>query len=573
MAMDRRRFVVGALALPLAALAAPRAASAGSGGTRAIPGLVEPDSTFFGTVELPYAAQVQTGSDGDLWPSAWADDDALYAANGDGRGFSDQPSADLVANRLTGTPGDQLAGTRLAASDAICPVWSDPARYNRKPTGMLAIDGNGDGVDELYLAVQDLRYGDGAFDDAAAASVAVSTDHGVTWTPTTAPMFTDHVFTTVFFLDFGKSSEHRRVLGEPDSGYAYAYGLDGNWRTSYVHSVPDPVDLYLARVPIGSITDRSSWQFCTGVDANGRPGWSGDIGARSAVLHDERRLYPTISQNPKNGPTNLSVLAQGSVVYHPALERYLYTSWTEYTFEFYEAPAPWGPWKLFLHKDFGPYPWWGSAPGPKNGGYATTIPSRYAAADGTSMWVQSNWFVGADNGPTNYDFSLRELRLTPWRDTTPGNPRDAGVNLARTAPGTVPIDRTAHYGRLGVLNDGDPTGSEDSWNGTAADTDQWGYTWPQAYSLNRVVYTTGAVFADGGWFGADLRVQVRQRHAWVDVTGASVDPAYPYSADAGANVAYTFRFDDTWGDGVRIVGTPGGAEHFTSIAELAVYFD
>ena len=568
--VSRRGFVVGALALPLAALALPRTASAG---TARAASPTEPASTFFGTVDLPYAAEVRTGSDGDLWPSAWADDGALYAANGDGRGFSDQPSVDLVANRITGTPPDSLAGTRLAASDAICPVWSDPARYNRKPTGMLAIDGNGDGADELYLAVQDLRYGDGAFDDAAAASIATSTDHGRTWTHTDAPMFTDHVFTTVFFLDFGRSSEHRSVLGEPDSGYAYAYGLDGNWRTSYAKTVPDPVDLYLARVPIGAITDRSAWQFCTGVDATGKPGWSSDIGARAAVLHDDRRLYPTISQNPKNGPTNLSVLAQGCVVYNPGLNRYLYTSWTEYTFEFYEAPAPWGPWTLFLHKDFGPYPWWGSAPGPKNGGYATTIPSMYVSADGTQMWVQSNWFVGADNDPTNYDFSLRRLTVTPYRETTPSNPADPKVNLARTAPGTVPIDRTSHYGRIAVLNDGDTTAGEDSWNGTAADTDVWGYTWPQAYTVNRVVYTTGAMHADGGWFASDLRVQVRQKHTWVDVTGLSVDPTYPYSADAGTNVAYTFTFDTTWGDGVRIVGVPGGTEHFTSIAELAVYHD
>ncbi|MGH9583602.1 MAG: hypothetical protein ACRD4O_11760, partial [Bryobacteraceae bacterium] len=28
----------------------------------------------------------------------------------------------------------------------------------------------------------------------------------------------------------------------------------------------------------------------------------------------------------------------------------------------------------------------------------------------------------------------------------------------------------------------------------------------------------------------------------------------------------------TWGDGVRIIGTPGGPSHFTSIAELAVYY-
>jgi hypothetical protein len=109
------------------------------------------------------------------------------------------------------------------------------------------------------------------------------------------------------------------------------------------------------------------------------------------VLHDERREYPgTVTSD------GCSVLSQGGVVYNAPLRRYLYTSWTEFTHEFYEAPNPWGPWKLFLHKDFGPYPWWGdgSAIGLKNGGYATTLPSKFISADGRRMWMQVIRYVG-----------------------------------------------------------------------------------------------------------------------------------------------------------------------------------
>src|SRR5581483_4678703 len=35
----------------------------------------------------------------------------------------------------------------------------------------------------------------------------------------------------------------------------------------------------------------------------------------------------------------------------------------------------------------------------------------------------------------------------------------------------------------------------------------------------------------------------------------------------------TFRFDATWGDGIRLIGTPGGEDHYTSIAQLAAYYD
>jgi hypothetical protein len=53
----------------------------------------------------------------------------------------------------------------------------------------------------------------------------------------------------------------------------------------------------------------------------------------------------------------------------------------------------------------------------------------------------------------------------------------------------------------------------------------------------------------------------------------SVNPTYPTSAAAsGSHATYTFTFPETWGYGVRIVGTPAGPAHFTSIAHLAVYY-
>jgi len=42
-------------------------------------------STFFATAAEESFSTYQLESDGDLWPSCWADDDNLYTANGDGR--------------------------------------------------------------------------------------------------------------------------------------------------------------------------------------------------------------------------------------------------------------------------------------------------------------------------------------------------------------------------------------------------------------------------------------------------------------------------------------------------------
>ena len=240
-----------------------------------------------------------------------------------------------------------------------------------------------------------------------------------------------------------------------------------------------------------------------------------------------------------------------------------------------------GPWQLFFRHDAGGYPWFGagaSCAGPKNGGYGTTIPSKFISADGRGMWLQTNWWVSNACGASDYNFNLRKMTLAPYRPTVPANRPDPARNLARTVPGVVPTEKSAHYGHWQYYNDGDTTLSEDSWDNSRKAVDWWGYLFEQALWMDRVVYTTGTMFPDGGWFASGLTVQVRQqgsaKHSrWVDVTGLQVSPAYPDDSSAGNTTSYTFRFDRTWGDGIRIIGTPGGTSTFTSIAELAVYHD
>ena len=116
------------------------------------------------------------------------------------------------------------------------------------------------------------------------------------------------------------------------------------------------------------------------------------------------------------------------------------------------------------------------------------------------------------------------------------------------------------------------SGSEDDLDKDAKTTDWWGYTWSQPYKFNRVVYTTGDIVTAGGWYAENLRVQVRQHFQWKDVNGVTTAPAYPFSRQSGSHDSYTFHLPDgTWGDGIRIIGSPGGRSHFTSISQLAIY--
>ncbi|HTF66207.1 MAG TPA: hypothetical protein VK638_26335 [Edaphobacter sp.] len=182
-----------------------------------------PQSTFFSTVgEESYSTYQMSSGNGDLWPSCWAEDNNLYAANGDGSGFSSSFAA-MRVSQITGMP-PQLTGKSVSGDVGM--NYTGSTGYTDKPTGMLCIN------NAIYLAFQNLNEND--FEYAPAASIVESTNHGATWsTPSNSPMFgssnnTDEsipaLFTTIMFLDFGKNSQHAI------DGYVYVYGLDNNWR-------------------------------------------------------------------------------------------------------------------------------------------------------------------------------------------------------------------------------------------------------------------------------------------------------------------------------------------------------
>jgi hypothetical protein len=512
------------------------------------PAQTPPESNFFSTIAEERFSTYQMTGNGDLWPSCWADDDNLYAANGDGKGFG-AVYTDMAVSRISGTP-KELTGTTITTN--VGTNWSGDV-YTRKPTGMLCRGG------AIYLAFQNLN--ESTFDDAPAASIAKSVDNGVTWTwDTNAPMFgmpknaaspKAYKFTTIFFLDYGKDSANAI------DGYVYAYGLDNNWRSQET--------MYLGRVPADKVQTRRAWEFYAGTNVDGSPVWTEDITKKMPVLTDTRLLYPVMFG--PDCPPYQQVIAQGGVTYDAPLQKYFFASWSCSTHELYEASHPWGPWKHFQSTDFGPL-----RLRPNRGQYGTSIPSKFISADGKALWLQSNVCCGGDS----YRFSLRRVYLQPAQPSSPSNGPSTD-NLA-LSPGTRAISKSTHFGTLcgrgcsDQLNSGDATVSEDDYDEQIKTSDWWGYIWPQVYNINQVVYTTGTMFPNGGWYEAKLRVQVRRNFEWVEVPGVTVTPSYPSTADAGSFTTYTFNLPNTWGDGVRIIGQPGGTGYFTSIDQLGVYF-
>lgn len=161
--------------------------------------------------------------------------------------------------------------------------------------------------------------------------------------------------------------------------------------------------------------------------------------------------------------------------------------------------------------------------------------------------------------------------------TTVVNVKDDNNNIAKTGSGRTLICKADHFNNaLTVMTDGILNNSADSWDNRLITEDYWGIAFDKLYGFNKVVFTSGVMAVDGGWFGSGLKVQVRQSGQWVDVTGLNISPAYPYNNTSVPNKSYTMSFDDTWGDAIRIYGVPATVSgynfSFTTIGEFEAYY-
>jgi hypothetical protein len=142
-------------------------------------------------------------------------------------------------------------------------------------------------------------------------------------------------------------------------------------------------------------------------------------------------------------------------------------------------------------------------------------------------------------------------------------PPERNICKVKCAPSDGPMCNDANYDE-----------SWDSWDGVYKDEDYWGYLWSQPLFFDHIVYFTGEMFADGGWF-PDLKVQYTQDGTtWVDAPIREIYPEYDFSDQLAGKKPFT-RYDlyipTLRGTGIRIYGTPGGTATFTSIAELEVF--
>ena len=130
-------------------------------------------------------------------------------------------------------------------------------------------------------------------------------------------------------------------------------------------------------------------------------------------------------------------------------------------------------------------------------------------------------------------------------------------------------------GILPKVGDNQSNVQYDTFRGRADEhEDFFGYIFRGTWTVSKVLYTSGNVFGNGGWFkDGSIRLEVLIDGEW-KVVKATISPNYP-GGDTKANfppyTTYTFTLDTpTDCNGIRVIGSAGGSSHFTSVSELDV---
>jgi hypothetical protein len=309
-------------------------------------------------MEFDWNTHTRRAPGSDNWPLTWGDDDLQYTAWGDGGGFGGTNQAgrsSIGVARISGTWED-YAGENIWGGYQT----EHPHQVTGKSYGMLSVG------EKLYMWVGMFRTDHDQFDE---AKIAVSEDHGASWT------FSEWSFTNKegimmpTLCNFGPGYQGAR------DGYVYVYlirfqsykGPDDYPDKVAWLNVQKPGYIDLARVPVDQMLNREAYEFFAGMNEHG-PTWTRNIMDREPVFENSRGVGWCIH-----------------VSYNAGLNRYLLT--TEHTethrgkLGIFDAPEPWGPWTTVCYQQH-----WGEGHVPVN----------------TFFWNFSNKW----NSPDGKEFSL-----------------------------------------------------------------------------------------------------------------------------------------------------------------------
>jgi len=187
-------------------------------------------------------------------------------------------------------------------------------------------------------------------------------------------------FCPLGFVNFGR--------GNGGSRDKYVYLVGGPNEKSFWSNEPEsvPAYTYLARVPESQLLRQRAYRFYSGVDRHGKPRWDGHSTHMQPIFIDAN------SRQPGCGGICDMTSGLGEITYDFGLHRYLGIAQGAYVGQtsFYEAPEPWGPWRVIQYNNIDPVDGGGgwARLGTKAGGsLGVHIVNAWTSPDGLSLWL------------------------------------------------------------------------------------------------------------------------------------------------------------------------------------------
>ena len=352
-------------------------------------------------IGMRQAGSFATYTIADTWYPSWGADDNLYSPFTDGevhgvRSWSIGEGATTGHAVISGSnPLDlEIHSVGVAAAS--------PGAYGgRYPSASLMLDG------VWYYGTYCLAdRGRGLNWDRLGPFVGfrVSTDQGATWSESPhapeSPLFGESGFDgepirmgAPHFVDFGQN-----MSLSPD-GYAYLVG-HGSRHSDEKLSWISGDEVFLARVlpTIETINDPTAWEFFSGHEADGSPGWAKSVGDAEPIA---------------SWPGNMGHV---TVTYVRQTQKYLmcvtegWPTMKEMNSYVLEADDLTGPWRMVAYmENFGKQ------------AYFLNFPSKFISADGERAWLcySANFTngvrhpaIGVDPAGSRYAMCLMEVEFT-----------------------------------------------------------------------------------------------------------------------------------------------------------------
>jgi hypothetical protein len=278
-----------------------------------------PESTYISGITFDKSTLVHAAPGSDLWPNTWAEDGNIYLTWGDGGGFGGSNEEGRVSTglaKISGPPPGMYTNVNGGYHSLYPASFDCPAHdHCGKLDDIIAYGGT------LYawLNTQNREWTGTTKPD---FRLTCSTDYGKTWTNSTwtfSETGADRFFPGIF-LQMGQG-----YVG--NDGYAYVMG----------RRFKDSQNLYLFRVPIMEMGDKSAYRYYVGGNQD-HPLW-GSMADMKPVFTDQN----SISQEG-------GILVTG-LIYNDQLKRYILTEvyGTVEKVGIFEGQHPWGPWKTLIY--------------------------------------------------------------------------------------------------------------------------------------------------------------------------------------------------------------------------------